>query len=266
VERRIERGENEFSRTLSFFDATFALSMTLLVTTIDPGTDGWRSWSSLWDSVGYQVIAFAISFALVATYWWGNHRFVASLETLSPQLIVATVAMLGFVALIPFTTDALGNEGRAAVEVTTVVYAANIAIVSGMATVLYLLARHDGLFRHPPTDDEARLAIIDRSVSTVVFLVSIPVAVLVSGSAGRWCWLSLLVLGPPGRAPDRPPAPPRAAPPRLHRGRLTGRRADRSRYWSAGTVWAVTPFCPGVTPSCPGILSRGGSSRSAMSR
>ena len=36
---------------------------------------------------------------------------------------------------------------------------------------LFLIARHDGLFRHPPTDDETRLAIIDRSVSTVVFLV-----------------------------------------------------------------------------------------------
>ena len=60
-------------------------------------------------------------------------------------------------------------------------YAANMAIVSFMGTVLYLIAGRDGLFRHPPTDDEGRLAVVDRSVSTVVFLVSIPVAVLVSG-------------------------------------------------------------------------------------
>lgn len=196
MERRIQRDETEFGRTLSFFDATFALSMTLLVTTIDPGPAEWQSWTALWDAVGYQVIAFAISFVLVASYWWGNHRFVGSLETLSPRFIGTNVAMLGFVALIPFTTDALGNEGRSAVEVATVVYAANMAIISAMPAVLYRVAVRDGLFRHPPSESDARLALVDEGVPTVVFLVSIPVAMLVSGEAGRLCWFSLLVLSP----------------------------------------------------------------------
>lgn len=204
MDLRIGRDENEFSRTLSFFDATFALSMTLLVTTIDPGPDAWSSWQALWDAVGTQVVAFAISFALVGTYWWRNHQFVGSLETLSPRLIVTNVAMLGFVALIPFTTDALGTDGRAASEITTVVYAANVAMVSFMGTVLYLIARGDGLFRIPPTGERARLAFIDQSLSTVVFLLSIPIALLVSGAAARYSWLTLLVLGPiVGRWTDR---------------------------------------------------------------
>jgi uncharacterized membrane protein len=196
VPRRIQRDQTEFSRTLSFFDATFALSMTLLVTTIDPGPDAWSSWSHLWETVGSQVVAFAISFALVGAYWWRNHQFVATLETLSPRLIVSSVAMLGFVVFIPFTTDALGSDIGAATEITTIVYAANIAVVSFMATVLYLIARRDGLFRNAPTDEEARLALVDQSVPTVVFLVSIPVAVLVSGNAARYFWLSLLAIGP----------------------------------------------------------------------
>ncbi len=204
MDRRIQRDENEFGRTLSFFDATFALSMTLLVTTIDPGPGAWQSWSSLWDAVGAQVIAFGISFAIVASYWWGNHRFVSSLETLSPNLIVTNVAMLGFVALIPFTTDALGDEGSSPIEITTIVYAANVAIVSAMATVLYLVARRDRLFRNPPTRTEARLAFIDQSLPTAVFLLSIPMAIFVSGTLARWSWLSLAVLGPiVGRWTDR---------------------------------------------------------------
>jgi uncharacterized membrane protein len=196
VPRRIQRDQNEFSRTLSFFDATFALSMTLLVTTIDPGPDAWSSWSHLWDTVGSQVVAFAISFALVGAYWWRNHQFVSMLETLSPRLVVSSVAMLGFVAFIPFTTDALGSDIGAASEITTVVYAANVAVVSFMATVLYSIARRDGLFRNPPTDEEARLALVDQSVPTVVFLLSIPVALVVSGPAARYFWLSLLIIGP----------------------------------------------------------------------
>ena len=148
------------------------------------------------DTVGNQAVAFAVSFALVGAYWWRNHQFVSTLETLSPRLIVYSVAMLGFVAFIPFTTDALGSDIGDASEITTVVYAANIAVVSFMATVLYLIARSDGLFRNPPTDEEARLALVDQSVPTVVFLVSIPVALLVSGAVARDRWLSLLVIGP----------------------------------------------------------------------
>lgn len=196
MDRRIQRDENEFGRTLSFFDATFALSMTLLVTTIDPGPDAWQSWGALWDAVGSQVIAFAISFAIVASYWWGNHRFVSSLETLSPALIVTNVAMLGFVALIPFTTDALGNEGNSPIEITTIVYATNVAIVSAMATVLYRVALRDRLFRNPPTPTEARLAYIDQLLPTTVFLLSVPLAVFASGTVARVSWLSLAVLGP----------------------------------------------------------------------
>jgi O-antigen ligase len=75
------------------------------------------------------------------------------------------------------------------------VYAANIALVSFMATVLYFIARRDGLFRNPPTDEEARLALIDQSAPTVVFLLSISIAVVVSGSVARYFWLGLLVIG-----------------------------------------------------------------------
>jgi uncharacterized membrane protein len=196
MDRRIERDQTEFGRTLSFFDAIFAVSMTLLVTTLSPAPDDWSSWSALWDGVGYQHVAFVISFVLIGAYWWGNHRFVGSLETLSPGLVIVTVAMLGFVALVPFTTDALGDEGRSTVEVATVVYAANLALLSILATVLHVIARRDRLYRNPPTPAEARMTFLDQSVTTAVFLVSIPVAVVVSGAAGRWCWMSLVVIGP----------------------------------------------------------------------
>jgi uncharacterized membrane protein len=196
VARRIERDENEFARTLSFFDATFAVAMTLLATTIDAPAGAWSSWGALWDAIGFQGVAFAISFVLVASYWWGNHRFISSLETLSPTLILVNVAMLAFVTLIPFTTDALGYEGSEPTEVASVLYALNVATISGLSFVLHRIAQRDRLFRLQPTPAEARIIAIDQLVAPAVFLASIPVAVLVSGAAARWCWLSLAVLGP----------------------------------------------------------------------
>jgi uncharacterized membrane protein len=196
VGRLIERDEAEFGRTLSFFDATFALAMTLLVTTLEPSEYDWSSFGALWDSMGTELVSFAVSFVLVASFWWANHRFVGSLERLGSKVILANVAMLAFVVLIPFTTDALGVESGADQEVTTVVYAVNMAIVSAAAIGLHVLAVSEDLFRDRPTPFEVRTTVVDLAVTPFVFLVSIPVAVLVSGDAGRWCWFSLAVLGP----------------------------------------------------------------------
>lgn len=65
---RYSREESEFDRAIGFFDATFALALTLLVTTLDvSGTPSvWESLGSLDDAVGSQFIAFAIAFALIA--------------------------------------------------------------------------------------------------------------------------------------------------------------------------------------------------------
>lgn len=196
MDQRIRRDEHEFARTLSFFDATFALAMTLLVTTIDPGDDAFASWQTLWDSVGSQVAAFAVSFAVVGVYWWSNHRFIGSLKSLSPRLILLNVVMLGFVALVPFTTEALGDPGAEQTEIATVVYATNVAVISILTSVLYVVAWRDRLFRDPPPVAGVKVTLVDQSVATVVFLLSIPVALVVSGEAARLSWLSLVVLGP----------------------------------------------------------------------
>ena len=196
MDLRFERDENEFARTFGFFDATFAVAMTLLVTTLDAPPGAFDTWRSLWDTMGFQFAAFAISFALVASYWWGNHRFVSSLVALSPAVILTNLVMLGFVALIPFTTEALGDKAANDAEVATIVYAVNIAIVSSIPVLLHVYARRDGLFRVVPSVEEVRLKAIDLCLPTVVFLVSIPIAVLWSPEAARWSWLSLAVLGP----------------------------------------------------------------------
>jgi uncharacterized membrane protein len=178
--------------------------------------------------MGFQLIAFAISFALVASYWWGNHRFVSSLDSLSSTVILTNLVMLGFVALIPFTTEALGDQGRNGDEIATVVYAVNIAIVSFIPVLLHVFAYRDHLFREQPTLEELKVGLVDLALPTVVFLVSIPVALLVSSAAGRWCWLSLAVLGP-----------------------MIGKRSARRRDAIRARV-AATPGEPPTTESATG--------------
>ena len=68
---RYQRDDQEFGRAIGFFDATYALALTLLVTTlaIPEPSSAWASLPALWDVVGPQFLAFGISFAVIASYW-----------------------------------------------------------------------------------------------------------------------------------------------------------------------------------------------------
>lgn len=180
----------------SFFDAVFAVAMTLLVTTIVPGAEAWTSWSSLWDAVGGQLTAFALSFVLIGVYWWTNRKFLTSLRGISPRLVFLNLVMLAFVVLLPVSTNALGDGDVAGGEVATVVYAINIAAISSIAVVEYLVARSEGLLDPHPTRRQTVVRVADGLLVPVVFLASIAITIGVSPDAGRWTWIALLVLGP----------------------------------------------------------------------
>jgi uncharacterized membrane protein len=192
---RYGRDEVEFGRALAFFDATFAIATTLLAATLNPGREGWSSWAKLIDSVEGPLQAFAISFWVIASYWWANHRFVASLRILSPRLVVGTIVLLAFVVVLPITTEGLGTEGASA-EVTTIVYAVNVILVSSTEWVLYRIALTDDLFMTRPSSVEVSSSTVAQLVPAVVFLLSIPVALVGAPVAARFVWLSLAVVGP----------------------------------------------------------------------
>jgi hypothetical protein len=63
-EPRYSRDDSEFDRAIGFIDATFALALTLLITTleVDDSAAAWDSLGSLDDALGAQFIAFAIAF------------------------------------------------------------------------------------------------------------------------------------------------------------------------------------------------------------
>jgi uncharacterized membrane protein len=192
---RFGRDEVEFGRALAFFDATFAIATTLLAATLNPGPRGWSSWSALLEAMEGPLIAFAISFTVIASYWWANHRFVASLRVLSPRLVVGTIVLLAFVVVLPITTEGLG-EYLGSSEVTTVVYAVNVTLVSSMEWVLYRIAVADDLFLVRPARSAQFASTVGQLTPPFVFLVSIPVALLGAPVAARWLWLSLVVISP----------------------------------------------------------------------
>jgi uncharacterized membrane protein len=193
--RRYERHDVEFGRSLAYIDATFAIATTLLVTTLSGATARWSGWTAFWDAESGPLMAFAISFVVITSFWWSNHRLVTSLEALNSRFVLSAVAMLAFIALLPFTTNGLGQDTGAAGEVSTVIYAVNLVAVSLLNTWLFVVAYRDGLFREPLSESDFRFRLFAMLDTSAVFLVSIPIALYISPVGARWFWAVLIFTG-----------------------------------------------------------------------
>lgn len=193
--RQFPRDSTEFDRSLNFVDAIFGFSATLLVTTLDvPPAEEWKSLGSLLGGgLGDQLIAFAISFAVIAGFWRTNHRVISTFRALDPVTLRILLYLVALVVFIPFTTKAISDPDPADYPLPTALYAANVAAVVLVTMLLVLIGRWRGL-----TDDSTPVAqqISGSVVAAAVFLASIPVAYRFGPDNAKWCWLALLVVSP----------------------------------------------------------------------
>jgi uncharacterized membrane protein len=186
-ERRLTypRDGVEFGRVLSFSDGLFAIAMTLLVVSIAVPTlqDG-DSVHELGDALNDLVpnfISFFISFAVIGRYWVAHHLFFATLARMDRRLIGLNLVYLAFVAFLPFPTALLGEYFENPLSV--VIYAVNVAIVSGMEVVLFRHAYRNRLLTMELPPEVYRWGAAMSLSPVVVFLLSIPVAFLDTGIA-----------------------------------------------------------------------------------
>jgi uncharacterized membrane protein len=195
---RYSRDASEFDRALAFIDATFAVALTLLVTSleIDDKSSSFRSLSALADAVAPQFIAFIVAFVVIAGYWLMNHRMVARFVALDTRTIVASLCLVAAIVLLPFSTAAVGDANVADLPLPTVLMAVNIAAVSALHTLVWVVACRGTLLDHTPTSGEWRERVVDGFVPAAVFLVSVPIAYLASPGIARLSWLSLLAINP----------------------------------------------------------------------
>jgi uncharacterized membrane protein len=193
-----KREDDEFGRAVGFFDATYALALTLLVTTLDVGDTraNWIDLGALENAVGSQFIAFLISFGVIAMFWLHNHRLLSVFASIDLPLIILNLALVGTIVLLPFTTEALGGGKVNDLPLPTTVYAANIAAASILTAVVYEVARRRRLLKQKPDRQTARAMILGALGPAAVFLCSIPIAYLASAEAARWFWLSIVVVAP----------------------------------------------------------------------
>lgn len=187
--RAYGRHSIEFGRALTFSDGLFAIAMTLLVVSISvPMISDGDEIGSLADALNdrsAEFISFFIGFAVIGRYWLAHHQFFALLGRMDQGLIGLNLVYLAFVAFLPFPTALLGEYFENPLSI--VIYAANVAVVSGMEVVLFRHAYRRRLLARPITPQVYRWGVGNSLAPVLFFAVSIPVAFVGTGYAvGVW--------------------------------------------------------------------------------
>jgi uncharacterized membrane protein len=188
LKRRADN-EVEFGRIVAFSDGVFSIAITLLVLNlgIDKGLTEGQIDNALWDQ-REMFLSYAISFAVIGRFWLVHHRFFAEVQAFDARLIGLNLVYLGWIVLIPFSSEVLGEYAGKTTAV--VIYSVNLAVVVLLGLLMSVDARRRGLTK---IDDRThRENQIRATYIAGIFLLSIPIA-LIAPNVAPWLWLVLFV-------------------------------------------------------------------------
>jgi TMEM175 potassium channel family protein len=194
--RTYGRESVEFARTLTFTDGLFAIAMTLLVVdlavpTLNDASSVGELANKLNDDTA-KFISFFISFAVIGRYWMAHHTYFSALARLDRGLIALNLLYLAFIAFLPFPTALLGEYFDNPLSI--VIYAVNVALVSGMEVVLFSHAQHHDLLERKLPRDVFRYGVAMSLSPVLFFMLSIPVA-FISTTLAACIWFLGLPFG-----------------------------------------------------------------------
>jgi uncharacterized membrane protein len=196
VRRRYDRDSIEFARVLTFNDGLYAIAMTLLIVSIAvPTISDSNSIGDLADALNdlsANFVSFFISFAVIGRYWLAHHQSVSLLREIDNGFISLNLIYLAFIAFLPFPTALLGEYFENPLSV--VIYAVNVAIVSGMEVVLFRHAYRAHLLLRQPTPEVYRYAVVASFSPVIFFALSIPFA-FISTTLAVIIWFGVIPCG-----------------------------------------------------------------------
>jgi uncharacterized membrane protein len=189
------------NRIEALTDAIFAFAMTLLVVTIEvPKTQefpGDFAVDQIIFSVFPDFIHYVLAFALLAGFWWYHHKWSHTLHSIDQNQALVNIITLLFVAMVPFTTNLVGNFPLNA-------HAALLFEVNILLIGLLLVHQWAYLSKNPQyLNENANLRQIDlNKKKTLVFpilscigivlgLLSVPYSALVYAIAPVYLWMMI---------------------------------------------------------------------------
>lgn len=188
---RTERG---IDRLVNFSDATVAIAITLLILPlVDAGSDvGRLTLGQFMDAHFWEVIAFVVSFVVIARFWLVHHRVFDWLAGYTAPLLWLNFLWLATIVFIPFTANVLSSsEGEQPAVYALYIGNMLLATVTMQAMGIYIQ-------RTPGVAQEEALPAMDatRGWSTSLLMALALVLAVTVPSVGMW-WLFVLFLSEP---------------------------------------------------------------------
>lgn len=172
------RPEHEYSlgRILAVSDGVYAFSLTLLVVElIVPSTTAATTLAAQLVSQAPGYLSYLLSFAVVASTWYGHHDNFKYIRQVDGRLIALNFANLLLVAFLPFPTAVLGRN--IADPVAAIFYAATLVLMNLASMAMWWYATQNRRLVAPNLDRRIlRVRFYRPGIGAAVFLVSIPAA------------------------------------------------------------------------------------------
>jgi uncharacterized membrane protein len=106
----LSSSERSPHRLEAFFDAIFAIAMTILVLSLAlPQGHVPSSYMDLFSIMWAQLFHFALSFYILASFWRSHHRLFGAIKSLNEPVIRLNFVILFITCLLPFTTNLVGD-------------------------------------------------------------------------------------------------------------------------------------------------------------
>jgi TMEM175 potassium channel family protein len=180
-------------RILAISDGVFAFALTLLVVqlVVPKAAEGSPLSTQLLDQIP-AFFSYVISFAAVASTWYGHHENFRYIHRYDGKLIALNFASLMLIAFLPFPTAVLGrNQDQ---PLAAVIYALTLVLNNLFATAMWWYASRRGRLIDPYLDARVVQIRLYRTLAgAVVFLLSIPVA-LWQPIAAEIVWSAFLIV------------------------------------------------------------------------
>jgi uncharacterized membrane protein len=186
----------DVDRLIGFTDAAMAIVITLLMLDIRlPGPADEMSNGELWHallSIWPACAAYAGSFLVIGLYWLSHREKFRWILRANTAVVWLNILFLLVLGLVPFVTSLLAENAG---FVSTMLYAAVMALDSAILVILWLYATRAGLLAPNIDPMEWRRNLWRSLYAMAVFAVSIPVAWFHANIAkALWVLLVLRVL------------------------------------------------------------------------
>lgn len=197
----MSEGEQERSveRLILFSDAVVAIAITLLILPVLDTASDKGDLSDLLRDAWPRLLAFFISFAVVASFWMAHRKIFSGVGDISGPLMWANMFWLLTIAFLQFPAEVLGVRDVEEMGVRALYVGALLAVSVAQLLLCLVISSDRSLWRD---GERPEISLNAAYVGTTLFAIVFVVATFVP-AVGLYALFALTLIGPISARLDR---------------------------------------------------------------